>query len=232
MIKIPSLRTMAQYAFLFSYFSALCAVVYMNSVSATPHSKVLPPHPLAAQLREIAGPGSEPWEESFIVDYREVYPIRSAEKDKPVEKFAFRIPSDAAASVQLLLTVHLDGRAARVIPLKVEAPFGFAEEFERQTAFFKAFEGREAKDILPADEGGVIPTVTGAAILSRQVIYAVREGVEFYLANRGDFGKIIRSEENTSGDSAVEVVISPPVETQENFTPEKIQDEENAAQEP
>lgn|GEM_PF-2438082 len=217
MKTIPGPRTTAQYVFLFIYLAALYVVLYMNSVSAAPLSESQPLHPLEPYLKGLSEPPSEPWSESFIVNFREVYPVRGANTSRSVEKFAYLIPSEKAASIQLLLVVHLDGRAARVIPLKINAPFGFAEEFIQQQIFFESFSDKKADEILPIDEGGVIPTVTGAVILSRQVIYAVREGVEFYLAHRENFQRFIRAEEEAYNDPAVEIVISTPPETQEEI---------------
>lgn len=215
------LKRFFQWLFLVLYFSMLGFVVYLGASVSTPGAESISKHPLETILKKFSTPAHEPWKEAFMIGMREVFPVyQNGEEPGDATGFAYVVPgSGEARPVELLLCVDMEGKVISVIPIKINAPFGFAEEFEQQNEFFESFRGRKDLEIMPFDEGGMIPTVTGAAILSRQVIYAVREGVEFFLANRDAFLRAVRPaaapDDNAVSVSEIEKELTPEVENTE-----------------
>lgn len=202
-------KKILQYFFLAVYFALLAAAVYGNFLYTQSRSSGDSSHPLKAKLdRVLPEYENEPWKDVFSVGRREIFPGYAEGKrgiGQRLSGFAYRIPDDSGEGpVQLLLGIDAAGKITGVTPLSVSAPFGFAEEFVQQAAFFESFLGKNSGEIRSKEEGGQIPTVIGAALLSRQVIEIVRQGLEFYEQHQDFFLRVLPEEPGSP-----EVVLEP-----------------------
>lgn len=202
----------------FSFYAA-CTAAFAAAAGFA--SSAFPPFPWISQeefknerlWREVFPDAQGPaWKESVELNGREVYFSRISGPGTEVAGFAFIQKAQfRSRPLVLLLEVDMEDRIGGIRVLEHSEPAAMMKYFEEQPLLKKILPGKNLRD-LDAILAMEVPEVPKMRAFSRELVFAVREGLRFWDSEKELLTERLGLEKKTAAESvlqASEPVLSP-----------------------
>ena len=202
-IKSYALETL-RYFFFMVYAGLLAAWLWFLHEDAAFRNKKMETQQIKKDFEEVLPAfENQPWKEAFWIDGQKIFPAflpplppsnpmtfkgEGEEGDanggnNVLAGVAFERSVDRSGnSLRLLLGIHRDGRICGAKLLGKKS--GLISSDENEKNFLTSLAGHSLDDLYLMDEGGPIEPMEGDSAFSSQMLYMIRQELDFFLRNK------------------------------------------------